>query len=490
MKKRIVVFIALLLVSCFALSGCAQSEETNAEVPEESVEALEEPIENIEEYMEWGEPEDEEVDIDSFLALDGMEILAMAPFVDGVGWVQYMSGGEMITAAVDTGGRVLLEIPGPVWYVSPFESGYAYAVISDNATYYQNADTYTGCYEQVVPAMTHEVIYSIEGYEMYSTSSSDAEEHILCMSGGKFVTLRHESGLDYDWWTLGTIDWNGDVVDDFQSYEGVDGKLVPTWKTKYSGTKKLPCVYGVGYGNNNDGDQGDGFSRYIGGGVYYLTGNSHGLFYQPEKQLVTTSVGTRLLSDSYNGKVLVEWNGKYYTQDVDTNDGKIALALQMNEYEDIGNGRIFHYDHLMPNNLYYHDHGYYDVEMNRVIQIEEYTSLAMDGSVFNEGYALIFLVGVDGNTYVTVIDEEGAVQFEPIQAERTSGKVSNGCFVVRTDTECAVYNVHGNYLRHLCDATEAEYFRDISGGYVTMFGVVGGKAMNRICALLPLTIAD
>ena len=109
----------------------------------------------------------------------------------------------------------------------------------------------------------------------------------------------------------------------------------------------------------------------------------------------------------------------------------------------------------------------------------------MDGSVFNEGFALIFLVGKDGNTYVTVIDDEGTIQFEPIRAQRTSGKVSDGYFVVRTDAECAVYDITGDYVRHLCSAAEGEYFRDISGGYVTIFGVVNGKGMNRIYDMNP-----
>lgn len=503
MKKRMTILVALLTILCLFLSGCAQANDA-ASAEEISEPAIREPEEQSEitteeeEYFELDDDVEVEVyepemapDTGMYLDLDGMAIVAMAPFEGGIGWIQYMRSGEMYTAAVELDGHVLFEIPGPVWYVSPFEDGAAYVVISENATYYSNANPSLGCYEQVAPAITHEVIFDVYGNELYTTSStqtstSTKEEHILCAGDGKYVVLRHESGLEYNGWALGTIDKFGNIIDDFQAYDGINDGLLPTWRGKYSGTRSLPNQYGAGYGNGNDGDPGDGFSRYIGEGVFYLTGG--GKLYQPEKTVLTTVKGTRLLSDCYGGKVLSVWNGTYYVQNVNGNDVNSVQILKENQYIDIGNGKVFRYGkygHLMTENLFYHDHAYYDIEMNRAIEIEEYTSLQMDGSVFNEGFALIFLVGKDGNTYVTVINDEGTVQFEPIRAQRTSGKVSDGYFVVRTDTECAVYDINGDYVRHLCSAAEGEYFRDISGGYVTIFGVVNGKGMNRIYDLNP-----
>ena len=423
-----------------------------------------------------------------FLNLDGMAITAMAPFENGVGWIQYMKENELYTAAVETDGHVLFEIPGPVWYVSPFEDGAAYVVISDNATYYSNADPSVGCYEQVLPADAHEEIYDLSGNLLYSTASADADsgsvdDHIICAGDSHYVVLRHDAGLEHDIWQLGVIDKNGDILYDFEEYSRAGKNLLPTWRGKYSGTKALPNMYGAGYGNGNDGDEGDGFSRYIGEGVYYLTDGSSGVFYKPEADLVSESSGRKLLSDCYGDRVLTTWNGTYYIHDVYYNNSDVtADSLRDDQmYEDIGPGKIFRYDHFMPENLYYHDHAYYDMDMNRVIEIEEYTSLPMDGSVFHEGYALIFMVGKDGKTYVTAIDTEGRVQFEPIQAERTSGWISDGCFVVRTDTECAVYDIRGNYIRRLCSAEEGEYIRNISGGYVTVWG----SGTNRIYAINP-----
>jgi len=496
MRKRIVLLIASLVVFCLICVGCAPAGIASVEPSEEEPESgeLDDFFDGQEEYydanLESYEPEasSELPNIpEKYLDLDGMTIVAMAPFEGGIGWIQYMDGGEMYTAAVELDGHVLFEIPGPVWYVSAFEDGAAYAVISDNATYYPNASPTVGCYEQVAPAVFHEEIYDLSGRLLYSTDPTyDAatlgDNHIICAGDASYVVLRHVADLEYDSWQLGVIDKNGEILYDFAEYEEVDKSLLPTWNGKYHGTSRLPNMYGAGYGNGNDGDQGDGFSRYIGEGVYYLTSGSSEVLYKPAMNIAVESSGKKLLGECYGGKVLSTWNGNYYIQDIINDSFEHAIPLQSNlNYEDIGPGRIFRYDHFMTESLYYHDHAYYDIEMNRVIEIEQYTSLKMDGSIFNEGFALIFLVGKDGNTYVTAINDEGTIQFEPFRADCTSGRISDGYFVARTDTECAVYDVMGDYVRHLCSATEAEYIRDISGGYVTIFG--GGR--NRIYDMNP-----
>ena len=498
MKYKRSGIVSLFLLMCISITGCnhaakiasaaesaitnelesfldeiiAESETAAAEVSETS--AAEVPESEPEEYELDEDELEPQIDWDSadYMDLDGKSIIAMAPFVDGVGWIQYMRDGEMYTAAVEENGRVRFEIPGPVWYASPFEMGVAYVVVSDNAAYYPNADPTVGCYEQAATAVTHEAVYDLDGNLWYSTAEfTDGEEHILCSKDDKFVVLRHESGLDHDYWTLGTINRFGDTVDVFQSYNGLKGGLLPSWKGKYSGTKKLPNKYGAGYGNGNDGDPGDGFSRYIGDGAFYLTSGSFGKLYQPEKQKLTDLKGTILVSDVFDGKVLSYWNGTYYVQDINSSDADSVQALRDNRYADIHpRGFSDGFRHMMTDNLLYHDHAYYNINMDRAVEISDHTNLEMDGSIFNEGYALIALNGKDGKRYFTVIDESGTMQFEPIKAGKASQRVSDGCFVLRTDTECAVYDIHGNYIRYLCPASEAEYIYDISGGHVTVYG--------------------
>lgn len=225
MKKRMTILVALLTILCLFLSGCAQANDA-ASVEEISEPAIHEPEEQSEitseeeEYFELDDDVEVEIyepemapDTGMYLNLDGMTIVAMAPFENGVGWIQYMRSGEMYTAAVELDGHVLFEIPGPVWYASPFENGAAFVVISDNATYYPNADSTAGCYEQVAPAETHEEIYDIDGNLLYSTATGDAEgSHIICSGDGKYVILRHQAGLEFNSWQLGVIGQYGEQI--------------------------------------------------------------------------------------------------------------------------------------------------------------------------------------------------------------------------------------------------------------------------------------
>ncbi|MBO7358237.1 MAG: hypothetical protein J6U72_00250, partial [Clostridia bacterium] len=299
---------------------------------------------------------------------------------------------------------------------------------------------------------------------------------------------RRESGLEGIVCKLGTLDMYGNEVDPFRTYDGISDGTLSSWKGLFSGATNLPNKYGAGYGTCNDGDPKDGYPRYIGEGAYYLPG---GAVYLPGEYRVVKIKGSRLLSDCFGGKVLSYNNGTYYIQDLHAEGDSFEYAdeIRTDTGRDIDRLRAkFSYCpwvRMMPNNLFYHDHAYYNIDMERVIEIEPYSSLKMDGSVFNDGYALILIAGADGNTYVTVIDERGEVQFEPFRAVRTSSQVSDGYFVAQTDAECAVYDVKGNHVRRLCAASEASYIRVISGGHVTIYGMSGSRAFDRIYSLEP-----
>ena len=186
MKHKYIISTMLALFFCVSSVGCAQagaddaktlwetaldslfaamSGETDAPEPEEEWEEEWDEEWEVDPEEEWEEHPEEEPEEEPgvYMNLDGMTIVAMAPFENGVGWIQYMKGKEMYTAAVRTDGRLLFEIPGAVWYASAFEDGAAYVVVSDNATYYSNADPSLGCYEQVAPASVHEEIYDFRG---------------------------------------------------------------------------------------------------------------------------------------------------------------------------------------------------------------------------------------------------------------------------------------------------------------------------------------
>ena len=92
------------------------------------------------------------------------------------------------------------------------------------------------------------------------------------------------------------------------------------------------------------------------------------------------------------------------------------------------------------------------------------------------------------NGSVTAIDENGAVQFEPFKitdgAEGLSRGVSNGFFVANDGADCAVYDVYGNYIRHLCGGQDVSDMLMISGGYVLLQMSPAASGMGELALVL------
>ena len=116
------------------------------------------------------------------------------------------------------------------------------------------------------------------------------------------------------------------------------------------------------------------------------------------------------------------------------------------------------------------DYYYYDADTNRKTELTVYPERVKDGSRFHEGYALLRIVGADKNNYITVLDKDLKEQFEPFKITDTTASisphVSNGCFVANDGSDCAVYDIRGNYIRHLVDGSMVGRIVSISGNYV------------------------
>ncbi len=437
-------------------------------------------------------PAEPEEDPGVYLDLDGMNVIGTAPFAEGIGWVQYADRTEVYTSAVEPDGHVLFTVTGPVLYVSPFENGTAFIVYADNAFGYEpnSSRKYYVYALQKADSACHEVIVDTAGKELYTTSAVDTtrsheEEHILCGGGGKFVVLRHQSGLEYNGWTMGTINAAGETVDAFQSYSGkiseyysytVGSGMLPEWADDYYDSQiQLKNSY-LTY-NKSD------VAGYLGEGVYYIPGYPNMLYIPAKGIVVPTSHSARVIGEVHNGKVLSYDSGtaSYYREYTDgvTESEYLNRILDAYQYIDpdrlpIGTRMRFYtysfFRKRMTGNRYYHDHAYFDMEMNRVVEITDYPELDMEGSAFSDGYALLRLLGKDGNLYVTVIDENGTVQFEPFKItdgeKSLSPGISNGFFVANDGDDCAVYDIHGNYIRHICSGQDVNSMPMISGGYV------------------------
>ena len=92
----------------------------------------------------------------------------------------------------------------------------------------------------------------------------------------------------------------------------------------------------------------------------------------------------------------------------------------------------------------------------------------MIGGPFYGKYAVLSITGVDGNSYVTVIDKNGTIQFEPFQVKEIRHEMFGGNFIVKgVDEKWTVYNAKGELLQTYADWRGISW---IQGGYAFVWG--------------------
>ncbi len=480
--KRKPLIAALVIVLCLVFSGCIRIVSTSVDretpvqttkkpkgtaspAPTAAAETTEAPVaEPTAEPTAGPTPESEP---EEYLHLDGMTVFGYAPFVDGIGWVQYADKTEVYTAAVEEDGHVLFTVTGPVCYASRFDQGTAFLVVAEHANGMNYQELYNGKkyslskfhYYPTVQTTYHEVILDKKGNVLYTTSrtatSTNAEEeHILCSGGGKFVVLRHVSNLQYDGWQLGTIDASGNTLDEFQAYSSSAGKsgssianesMLATW----SGEIVLPNSY-TAYGA-------DDLARYVGDGLYYLPGSTS-VLYQPSEQRVI------IRDDAYNAAKY----DKYWYINQSKSHTNALMYTYFDPYRAEGDNVFFiRQTYSYKSSV---DYYYYNADTKKKTELTIYPEQVKDGSRFHGGYAILRIVGADKNNYITILDKDLKEQFEPFKITASvagiSPHVSNGYFVANDGSDCAVYDIRGNYIRHLVDGSKVSRITSISGNYV------------------------
>lgn len=78
--------------------------------------------------------------------------------------------------------------------------------------------------------------------------------------------------------------------------------------------------------------------------------------------------------------------------------------------------------------------------------ITEYPASRITNVVFSDDYGVITIQGVDYNTYFTVIDENGKIQFKPIICRSISSYASGKIVVENYDNSYSIYDESGNVL--------------------------------------------
>ena len=420
------------------MSQIKESAETAADSPEtEPIPETTLPPETTREPETTQEPEPQP-DYD----LDGYTAMFWTDFRNGYAWIHT----DSYTALVDVEGFERFRLNDTVIYASAVEKDdTAFVVIREGKSY-------------------REVIYDVNGTERYSTTTVDtstslSEEHILAHGDGKYVTMRHSSGLTADGWTFGTIDPDGNVIDDYQAYTLVLSASMNY--TREAGESAIPdwkrvrdfCYSYDAMAYNGFLERVDDLPRYLGDDIFYIP-DLPAFFMPGKREMLYARSGKGLPLGGVEDGVFVAYQGDYVAYDM-KDDTNWLIDVPKTKY---GAPLLFERGGLS-NGVFFSDHGYYTPWGEQVISISDYDELLMVGSEFRDGYAMLALMGADKNRYITMIDQNGAIQFEPFQVDAVSQNTENGLFAAyNSENGWAIYDHSGALLRSLPEITEGSIF--------------------------------
>lgn len=431
MKKTLLCSI----VCCVMLMGCGADNNTIEEtVSKESGEQIifdeieyEDSLENMEDdRMESMEERVEETieEIESQVVLYPFEF---NKFSEGVAWVKGTRSdtGEEINVLINEDGETLFVTDNTAVYLSDCQDGTLYLRKLD-----------------VEGNVTSQVIDKTGTLLFESKDINDAV--VLCYGNDIFIVGKYvKGGFDTrDEVQVGVVDRNGQWIFDLSADKFIiDGRC---------------AISNITSGKENT-------LRYMGDGIFMAQEEENAfdyVFYNSVDNLNFSLHGYwYFIGNYYNGK-LVLCNGRDYGyQGVNSLDrygnlqmiADIDITLSPDEVGAYSDG------------LWYYQGVFYNAEGTKVVDISQYSEQIDEADyvypVFKDGYSVIVLKGVDGNTYYTVIDMQGNFMFEPRILEeafymekggvvsaydKTSpGELKDQMFCVYENSKWVYYNVFG-----------------------------------------------
>ena len=381
-----------------------------------------------------------------------MHFFYVSDFSEGLAWVQYDDNGVGVTAAINTKGQIVFTVDVPAIYRSQFCDGLALLMASNDVTYTQN-NGYTR------PKSWRFTAYIIDNTGRI-TYTSGFEECILCYGDGKFVTGRHVSNFNEDSWTIGTIDKNGNTINDFSSYEWT------FWGDKHTFRDQNFYVSPL-----SDFEE---RYKYVGEGIFILNGGgSDELFYYDTNNNsfnFKDGRGVSLFGQFTNGKNFgwegANWGmgGENIPYVIDTKGDETGIRLPSTIYRrsiDKPGSGFGRWPNAIQNSrpkefaysegLMYWDHSYVDTAGTRVLEITDYSDRAMFGGPFSGGYAVMIVVGADSLPYITVIDKSGNEQFPIRQVDTVDFNMSGGYVITKIENTYQILDMHGIVIKEITD---------------------------------------
>lgn len=415
MKEKLLVAVLLLSV---LLGGCGGSRdvdfttEENTDTWEDDTGYEETGYENTD--TDYDEEAEETV-------VETYQFIKLRPFSEKRAWVDFalVANQSYCTGVIDTDGKLVYQADDRLFYVSQFQDGLAF---------YREDDTVES------PCG----IIDVEGNVLFESKiSPDGGYLILAYGNGHFFAAQHIQSFDTDEWRYGTIDKNGNVLNEMQaSDENFD---LENW---VDDVNTWPAIRFIG----------ENFI-VLPSGLYNIS-TAHFSPFPRNAWRMEKTVG-----NFYKGYTAIVLDGVDFAYIIDTNYEE-QLCESYDELQNVvskkerfysdssyGEGLIFgtlggYYDEDEVN--YYERVGYYDKDWNLAISLEQYKENRIKGGAFSGGFAPITMQGADGDWYATVIDRQGNLAYSPVRIDQVDLNNSpNGYFQVTIDGKTKIIEPDG-----------------------------------------------
>lgn len=367
--------------------------------------------------------------------LSGLLLTAASSYSDGLAWVQYKKDGKTVASIVDTSGNITGSITPVPSYMSGFRDGYSHI--------HTESDKKTG-----------DSIIDKTGKEIFRTGkdapSSVTEEHILGYGGGMFFLWRRQAGITANFCEIAAIKPDGTTVYDFTSDFTVSGK---------EGTQKQAAQL-----------LDDSVFKHAGAGSILSLGEDWyrfqcegelGVYFNLAKKMISggptpLSSGCSFLGTFQDGRIYVVDSSWVYPFDTSLNRlgndanhyERVATPYDSQSYE-LSDGIFFMRKKLIGQRSY--ATGYYDIFGNPVLAVNSYPDNSVRCSPFANGYAIMKITGADSKEYVTAIDKNAEVQFEPIPHLISSDERIAGGYLILSmgKDDWQIFDMKGKFVHSL-----------------------------------------
>ncbi|MBR7056582.1 MAG: hypothetical protein IKI17_05795 [Oscillospiraceae bacterium] len=321
-------------------------------------------------------------------------LLYAQTFSEGVTWVRYEEAdGSEQTAAMNIDGDILFVLAEPAEYLSAFHDGTAFYTVSDTKT---------------------DVLIGADGAERYRTcgSADDSvkQERICGYANGAYLLVRQVSGMTEKTYELALMKPDGTMQMDYTNQF-----------TSLSAYASAEDIIGNLVYENTAHDRGAGWCQV---GSIFINFD--------ERKIGRISYHTVISDFLPAGKLFTADHVGIHCFDTDLNDitdyHSWNLPREMREMKD---GVFFWNKYNFDTEKY--EAGYYDTDLNLVLAVDDFPDNKVYCTPFSDGLALMEISGKDKKTYLTMIDSEGTMQFEPVVIQDYYPSVLDGLAVVEQD---------------------------------------------------------